>query len=157
MSAINRLAVPTTALWLGIFGELGITAEQPSEIRSQLAAVTTEFYALYNRLNSDRQFDMICSRDRAVGTNIEKRVCLPRYAREAQQANATETMQAATHAFSSAYGVATSGEASAKGSSSKWDSYLENLRGVLAKSPELQALAEKRDALRASLTQSKGE
>jgi hypothetical protein len=154
MKSNNSLAVSTAALFFIPFGRTAISDEKPSDIRKQLAAVTAEFYALYNKLNTDRQYDMICKKDPETGTRFEKNVCLPRYARESQHSVAIEYMQAATHAFSIGYGIAMPGEVSSKGSSPKWDGYLDNIRGVLEKSPELQALAEKRDDLRALLVQS---
>ena len=123
------------------------SAEKPSDIRQQIAKVEAQFFALYNKLNTDRQYDMVCKMDRATGTNFAARVCKPRYVQIAQQTNATERMQTATH---SGPGVEATNPSAAL-SFPQDDAFRKNMLDVLQKSPELQALGEKRDALQARL------
>ncbi|MEJ0040453.1 MAG: hypothetical protein WDO68_31265 [Gammaproteobacteria bacterium] len=127
----------------------GVTfsAEKPYDLRQQIAKVEAEYFALYNKLNTDRQYDMLCKMDRATGTTLAKRVCQPRYVETAQRANASERVQTATHAGP---GVDATNP-SAAASSSRDDAFRKNMLEVLRQSPELQALGEKRDALQARL------
>jgi hypothetical protein len=123
------------------------SAESPSALRKQIAKAEQEFFALYNTLNTDRRFDIICKTDRATGTNFATRVCQPRYVETEQRAHASERLQTATHAGP---GI----EASNPGAAPTFwqdEGFRKNMLEVLQKSPRLQALGEKRDALQARL------
>jgi hypothetical protein len=123
------------------------SAETPSGLRKQIAKTEQEFFALYNKLNTDRQYDMICRMDRATGTTLTARVCQPRYIEAAKRVDATERMQTATHA-----GPGMDATNPSTGLSF-WqdDGFRKNMLEVMQKSPALQALGEKRDALQARL------
>jgi hypothetical protein len=122
-------------------------ADKPSDLRKQIAKVEAEYFALYNELNTDRQYDMLCKMDRATGTNFAKRVCQPRYVEAAQRAHASERMQVAARGGP---GIDATNPSAAP-SSPQDDAFRENMRDILQKSPKLQALGEKRDALQARL------
>jgi hypothetical protein len=153
-SRMNR-KVPWMAISLfASLGSAAFSAEKASDLRRQLARAETEFYALYNKLNTERRFDMLCHMDRATGTAFTRRVCEPRYYEEARMAAASEEMQAATHASSSAYRGNGSGDRAAPNSQQEKD-YFKNMRKLLENSPELQALQDKLDALRDRLDEIK--
>ena len=123
------------------------SADKPSNLRQQIAKVEAEYFALYNKLNTDRQYDMLCKMDRATGTSLAKRVCQPRYVEAVQRVNASERVQTATRGGP---GVDATNPGAAPATSQD-DAFRQNMRDVLQKSPELQALGEKRDALQARL------
>lgn len=154
MSSRSRFAGWAVALPLMALGLPAFSADKTADLEKQLAAATDEYYALYNKLNADPQYDMVCRMERETGTKFEKRVCLPRYARDSQTADASQTMQSATQAMAPTNGVVASGKASTA-SSSKAEGYLNNMRAVLEKSPELLAIAQKRNALLAQIAESK--
>jgi hypothetical protein len=122
-------------------------AENPASLRQQIAKTEQEFFALYNTLNTDPQYEMVCKMERETGSPFAKRVCQPRFFQATQQATAANRMQAAVHGGLGA-------EASTLGSApSFWqdDGFRRHMLEVLQKSPKLKALGEKRDALQIRL------
>jgi hypothetical protein len=123
------------------------SAENPSDLRRQIAKTEQEFFALYNKVNTDPQYAMVCKMERAAGTTFATRVCQPQYVEAAQQANASQRMQAATHAGR----VEAANPSAAAPFWQADEAFRKNMLDVLQKSPRLQALGEKRDALQARL------
>ena len=124
-----------------------LSAETPSSLREQIAKTEQEFFALYNKLNTDRQYDMVCKMDRATGTTLATRVCRPRYVETAQRADASERMQTAAHGGLGAEAT----NPSTGPLFSQDDAFRKNMLEILQKSPKLRALGEQRDALQARL------
>ena len=130
-------------------------AERVGVLRKEIARAENAFYALYNQLNTDRQYDVICANDRPTGSKFEVRVCQPRYLEHAKQVAASERMAAATRAGDS------SGAANSRGpdvgnaaspvaeTGDRQQAFRRNMLEVLQKSPELQELGRKRDELQA--------
>lgn len=135
------------------------SAEKASDIRKEMAKVEEQYFALYNKLNTDRQYDMVCRREAETGTTFLKRVCKPRYVERAQQSAASERMQSAIQASATAGAAntrgpdvgATAAGAAATTAASTEEGFRKNMLAVLEKSPELQELGRKRDALQARL------
>jgi hypothetical protein len=125
---------------------VAFSAETAADLRRQIAKTDEEFFALYNKLNTDPQYEMVCKMERADGSTFATRVCQPRYVEAAQQANASQRLQAATHA-----GRVDAANPNAALPFGQDDAYRQNVLDVLQKSPRLRALGEKRDALQARL------
>jgi hypothetical protein len=53
-------------------------------MRAELADLEDRFYALYNELNKDKDFDVHCYREAPLGTLIKRRICRVAYVEEAQ-------------------------------------------------------------------------
>lgn len=135
-----------------------VAAEKAANIRKEMAKVEEQYFALYNKLNTDRQYDMVCRREAETGTTFLKRVCKPRYVESAQQSAASERMQSAIQASATAGAANTRGPdvgATAAGATttapSAEEGFRRNMLAVLEKSPELQELGRKRDELQARL------
>src|ERR1044071_6295677 len=75
-------------LLLASLSSAAVSAEKPADLRKQIAKTEQEFFALYNKPNTDPQSAMVCKRERAGGTVFATRVCQPQYVEAAQQANA---------------------------------------------------------------------
>jgi len=142
----NRAAWMAMLLLVPLSGT-AFSAETPSSLRKQIAKTEQEFFALYNTLNTDRQYDMLCKMDRATGTTLAKRVCQPRYVETVQRDHASERVQAAARGGP---GIDATNPGAAP---SFWqdDGFRKNMLEVMRKSPKLQALGEKRDALQVRL------
>ncbi|HXC57893.1 MAG TPA: hypothetical protein VN645_01175, partial [Steroidobacteraceae bacterium] len=57
----------------------GATAqEKPGKLRSEMAKAEKEYVDLYNKVNTDPQFAIICKMDTPTGSNFAVRVCQPR-------------------------------------------------------------------------------
>ena len=52
-------------------------------MRAKVTMAEDQVYALYNDLNEDDGYDIICKRETRIGSQIPKRVCLARMYREA--------------------------------------------------------------------------
>jgi hypothetical protein len=134
-------------------------AEKPAAIRKEMTKTEEAYFALYNKLNTDRQYDIVCRKEAETGSTFLKRVCKPRYLENAQQAAAAERMQSAIQASVTAAAANTRGPdvgvtSAASGSSSTSDQdagFRKNMLAVLEKSPELKALGDKRDELQRRL------
>lgn len=53
-------------------------------LRAEIIGLEDRMYKLYNRLNAERQFDVICSEAIVKGSRIPERVCSPVYMRRAR-------------------------------------------------------------------------
>jgi hypothetical protein len=146
------------ALLLVAVSAIAVSAEKPSAIRGEITKTEDAYFALYNRLNTVRQFDMICRKDRATGSSFLVRICQPRYVLAMQEANASQRMQAAVQSGASSGpansrgpDVGNSVAAGVSAASVQQDAFNKNMLEVLQNSPELQALGQKRDELQARL------
>jgi hypothetical protein len=54
-----------------------------SVISAKLQELEEEFYAEYNKLNTNRQYDIVCTTEAAPGSRVRPRVCQPEFARTA--------------------------------------------------------------------------
>lgn len=154
----TSLASPLLGVLLLAAGAAAFAAEKASDIRKEMTKVEEQYFALYNKLNADRQFDMVCRREAETGSTFLKRVCKPRYLERAQQTAAAERMQSAIQASASASATtrgADVGASTAAGvggtTGGLEEGFRKNMLEVLEKSPELQALGKKRDELQARL------
>jgi hypothetical protein len=151
----------TMILLIGLslaIGAAASAAESRSALRKEMVKAEDAYYALYNKLNTVREYDVICRKERPTGTNFPVRTCAARFTENARQANATDMLQAASLSADSgasanrggAPNVGNTVAASAsRDTGSKQEGLRRNLMEVLEKSPELQELARKRDALQA--------
>lgn len=143
------------ALALLAAGGVAAAADSPNKLRSEMATAERQYVDLYNKLNTERQFDIVCRMDKPTGTTFAVRVCQPRYLLRAKEKSATERMQAAVSAAEST-GAANSGGpnvgagSSVAGVSAAPDmdeAFRQNLLAVQQRSAELRALGAKRDEL----------
>jgi hypothetical protein len=155
MKRNHGLAMTTVlGLLLGACGS-AMAAENPNKLRSEMAKAEQDYIALYNKLNTDREFDIVCVTDRPTGSSIPVQTCQARYLLHAKAAAATERMQSAVAAGQStgpanATGAnvgATAGGGAMAGRQDKLQAFRQNMLDILQKSPELQALGKQRDEL----------
>jgi len=150
------------------FDEIQIQGRNLWELRMQMVAVEDRFYALYNRLNTDDDFDVHCvvrggvSRD----THINYRVCEVEYVLKAQAAAAQAGLDAqffgtrgessglgesgiATFAGSGGNGPVAGGAAMPVRSVTlgRADEYRNAMLAVVNRSPELRHLVQERQRL----------
>ncbi len=71
-----------------VFADDSITA-----LRHRLRAVDEQFFARYNELNSNDDFDMICKRETRIGSQIPRRVCLSRLHRAIISESSTDVAE----------------------------------------------------------------
>lgn len=143
------------AMWLVMLllvplSAAALSGESASDLRQQIAKTEQEFFSLYNKLNTDPQYEMICKMDRDTGSSFANRVCQPRFFQAAQQATASNRMQAAAHG-----GLGAEATTAGSAPTSFWqdDGFRKHMLEVLRQSPKLKALGDKRDALQIRLDQ----
>jgi hypothetical protein len=145
----------TLAALLLITGGIAAAADNPRDLQAEMVKVENEYFALYNQLNTDNQYDMVCGKVRPTGSSFDTRVCQPRYLLTAKENAASERVHSAIAAGDSSGPANTRGpdvgNAVAGGAAavqlSKEQAFRDNMLSVLQKSPELQALGKKRDEL----------
>ncbi|MEO6185958.1 MAG: hypothetical protein ABIP38_01615 [Steroidobacteraceae bacterium] len=147
-----------TAMAMGLLSALGATvhaADNPNKLRSEMAKAEQEYITLYNKLNTERQFDIVCRTDRPTGSSISVRTCQPRYMLRAVETAATERMQSAVSAAGSTGGAnangpdvgAASGGGVVSGPADKLQAFRQNVLDVQQQNSELMELGKKRDDL----------
>ena len=147
MNRSKSMWMAQAACLLIAMSSAAMSAEKASDIRKQMSKLEDEYFALYNKLNTDRQYDMVCRKEAQTGSTFLKRVCKPRYVEAVQRDHAAERVQAAARGGP---GIDATNPGTAP---SFWqdDGFRKNMLEVMRKSPKLQALGEKRDALQVRL------
>ena len=113
------------------------------QMRSEIARAEDEVYAIFNDLNTDDRYDIICKKETRLGSQIVRRVCLSRMYRDALS-DATEDA-AEDAANGASVGVGTVG---ANISSRKHQQILrEKMRSLASENQELLAALKKRHKL----------
>lgn len=69
-----------------------IGARELLSIRMEIVRAEEEITRIFNELNDDDDYDMICESERPVGTRISRRVCRARAYREAMTEDAKRAM-----------------------------------------------------------------
>ncbi len=62
------------------------------ELDAYIIEAEDQFYEIFNAINSDDRFDIICRKETRIGSNIPVRVCPPRFLVEAMADNASNYM-----------------------------------------------------------------
>jgi hypothetical protein len=162
--AVRIAAAPALAVLLLALCAKAMAADSPAKMRSESARLERQYIELYNKLNTDPQFEIVCRNEKPTGSNFNTRVCRARYLLDAMQASATERMRSAIS------NNANSAPANAAGSSGGIEltgtglpiqpdldeAFRKNVLAMQAKSPELQALGTRRDVLQKQLDAAAG-
>ena len=73
---------------------LTVTGERTRlAVQREMYAVQNQAYELFNELNTDDDYDIICQRERPWGSEFEHRVCKARFHREAQARASLEFLE----------------------------------------------------------------
>lgn len=113
-----------------------IGARELRTLRVEIARVEDEIFRIFNELNEDDDYDMICKMERPVGTRIQRRVCRARLYREKMAEDAKRAMDGDVMA-------------GAMIDTDKHNRILqEKLRSMALQSPEFAEALQKRYALR---------
>lgn len=142
------------ALLLTLSGRAS-AADSPNRLRLEMAKAEQDYITLYNKLNAERQFDIVCTTDKPLGSSIPVRTCQARYLLRATASAATERMQSAVGAANSTGGANVNGPnvgarttgGDVAGMPDKLQAFRQNVLDVQQKSPELQKLGKQRDEL----------
>lgn len=68
--------------------EARVKATKLWQLREQMVALEERFYALYNELNTDNDYDVHCKVEAPMGTRLKQRVCRIAYHEDALAAEA---------------------------------------------------------------------
>jgi hypothetical protein len=151
-----RLLATVSAFALQAACAGALAADSPGKLRTEMARAEQAFFELYNKLNTNPEFAIVCRMDTPTGTTFAVRVCQPKYLITANARSASERMQSAITA-GNATGAANAngpnvGAGSAPGggdtaAADKERAFKQNVLDLMQRSPELQALGKKRDEL----------
>lgn len=61
------------------------------QLRAEIEKVQTEYYNVFNRLNEDDEFDIVCQKFTPTGSNIPQIGCEPTFVSKRRGANANES------------------------------------------------------------------
>jgi hypothetical protein len=123
--------------------EVEITAERAplSEMRAQILQLENQFYARYNQVNANHQYDVIVCRSlRYTGSHVDRRSCGP-----ASLLAVVPYLDAPSYGLTPARGVSLSVETPKDPAQLR--AYQRNMVGVVRKHPELLELIKKRSEL----------
>ncbi len=112
--------------------------ETVPRLRHKLRRLDQEFFSLYNELNTQDEFDMICKKETRIGSQIPRSVCLSRGHRALQSEQAQDALE-----VDGSYFVI-----SKSWRSRHYSKVRENVTRVLKESAELTRMMENRTALR---------
>ncbi len=133
--------------------------ESPTRLRSGMAKAGKDYIDLYNKTNTDPQFEIICRNEKPTGTNFSTRICRPRYVLDAMQASASDTVRRAVASSATAGAANPAGpmsvhcRAAAKRTArrTRTQPSTKNVLEAQNRNPELLALGKKRDELQKQL------
>jgi len=136
---------------------VSVAADSPGKLRGEMARAEKEYIELYNKVNTNPEFAIVCRMDKPTGTTFAVRVCQPKYLITANARSASDRMQSAVAAGNSTGGANSGGPNVGAGfgggaavpGADKDEAFKQNMLDLLQKSPELQALGKKRDDLQA--------
>ena len=98
-SALNQIISATVALFLVQFGTLSASQAQESaaataqdevtvvdekpirQLRRELDTAEKDFFSVFNKINSDNNFDTKCKRVAPLGSRKKEQVCTPKFIR----------------------------------------------------------------------------
>jgi hypothetical protein len=66
----------------------------PDQVRRALLAAEDRFYARYNELNTDDEYDVSCRVEAPLGQRLKERYCEPRFVQEAARDNTASVLNA---------------------------------------------------------------
>jgi hypothetical protein len=132
--------------------EVVITAKGLRELRDDVIEAEDRVYALYNELNKDEQFDIVCHQAVRTGMVMSERVCRPKLVEAATSEEARGFLEA-VQANEQLRDAPDAGQLyRSRGPNanlviaSKKAQYTENVLRLLRESPRLRELASERDA-----------
>lgn len=139
-----------------VIGASALAAESPSKLRSEMAKAEKQYIELYNKVNSNPEFAIVCRMDKPTGTRFAARLCQPKYLIAENARSASESIQSAlavgnstgpANSNGSIVGAGLAAGAADGAAGNKDEAFKQNMLELLRKSPELQALGKKRDEL----------
>jgi hypothetical protein len=64
--------------------EVVVESKRLSTMRKEIIQTENKFFALFNQLNTDDDFDVHCNMEATTGTHLQKRLCLVQFYQDAQ-------------------------------------------------------------------------
>jgi hypothetical protein len=111
--------------------------EKLSVLRTQIVKLEDQIYSDYNKLNSDHQYDIICTTDVPTDSHLGNRQCLPVYVHGARTGEAMNYLDQ----FRSGSGVdGYPGRPASMVILERRDAFMKNFRKVINSHPELLKL-----------------
>jgi len=122
--------------------EVKVTA-RIAALRAEMLILEDKFYAEYNRLNADHQFDMRCDEEVPTGSRLESRQCRPVFVERAQADYAKNYI----NDLQSKDGLAlTPPPPASTAIMGKWSAFEKNMLTSIRRHPELRKLINERNA-----------
>jgi hypothetical protein len=123
--------------------EIVVTAEREKlyKLRAEIVQTEDRFYELFNKLNTNKDFDITCSIDVPTGSKIGRRVCKPKFVLKAQEdeaRTAVNNMQQPGGAFVLVANMAIT---------EKMDEYKKHVLAVINQNNQLRKLIREREEL----------
>jgi hypothetical protein len=115
--------------------EINAAREKLRDLRAELVRMEDQFYAKYNEMNKDDQYDVVCHMEARTGTILKSRVCRPVYENDATEAEARALLDGRSAPPASMVVL------------SKYPDFRKNMLDLMRKSPELRRVVKDREAL----------
>jgi translation initiation factor 2 beta subunit (eIF-2beta)/eIF-5 len=104
-------------------------------MREEAIKIEDKFYDEYNKLNTDKQYSVTCTREAPLGTRLKYRVCRPEFVTDATSDEARSFLDG------------TSAPPADMVINSKLDDYKKNVLKVINSNPKLLKLVREREAI----------
>jgi hypothetical protein len=115
--------------------EINAQREKLHVMRAEMIKLEDQFFAEYNKLNTDHQYDVFCDVEAETGTLIRKRVCRPVFVSRATEEEAQALLRGDSAPPANLTILA------------KEPDYEKNVLAVINKNPQLRKLVREREAL----------
>jgi hypothetical protein len=88
------MEAPASAGGGQLIEEITVTGQRSLfDLRLQVTDAEDAMYALFNELNTDDEYDVVCTIETRMFSHVKQRVCLPVYARDAEMEEAQNMMR----------------------------------------------------------------
>jgi hypothetical protein len=104
----------------------------PDQVRRALLAAEDRFYARYNELNTDDEFDVSCRVEAPLGQRLKERHCEPRFVQEAARDNTAVVLNASRGSAGNNFARATRADP-------KMDEFRRRMQQFVGEDPSLQS------------------
>jgi hypothetical protein len=79
ITSLSILASLAGSTWAAEQEQVVIDDLTAPQLRAEIEKIQSEFYRVFNSLNEDDDYDIICQKYTETGTNISDRACEPRF------------------------------------------------------------------------------
>lgn len=121
-----------------------VRLDDPAEVRKALSAAEDRFYARYNELNGDDEYDVSCRSVVQTGKRLAERTCEPRFVEEVKRDSSSASMNSSRTVGGGSAPLSTSSFSKVN---EKYEEFRKRLQKFASEDPALQSALVERNQL----------